>query len=131
MMALEWSKSSDRRMPWAEAHEWCRTLREGGHDDWRLPTLEELLTIVDYARSNPACALPDTVANVYWSATTLATSPSFAWAVSFGAGSVGFDVKGYDFYVRGVRSGSDPSPLRPLDPSCPHCGQGVRLVAVS
>jgi len=60
-----------------------------GHTDWRLPTIAELQAILLAAlplRHYP-CIDPifgPTVANVYWSATTLATDPNLAWSVDFG-----------------------------------------------
>ncbi len=34
-------------MDWADAVKYARDLREGGHSDWRLPTIEELATFVN------------------------------------------------------------------------------------
>lgn len=34
--------------------------------DWRLPTIEELITLVNYNKINPACKLEDTEAGCYW-----------------------------------------------------------------
>jgi hypothetical protein len=82
--------------------------------DWRLPTRRELQTIVTAAY--PACttrpcidpAFGPTVDNFYWSATTLAFGPSFAWAVSFGNvdSNIVYDLdKTAGLYLRAVRSG--------------------------
>ena len=40
----------DGRLNWAEALVWAEKLRYAGHDDWRLPTVKELQSIVDYRR---------------------------------------------------------------------------------
>ena len=84
-----------------------------GHCDWRLPTIEELQTIVD--KSVPGCGTGSpcidpifvpTVAGFYWSATTGAALPNTAWLVNFYDGSVlGFYSKTFDFAVRAVRAG--------------------------
>ena len=85
-----------------------------GHCDWRLPSIVELAGIVD--PSAPGCSTQTgpcidqtvfgpTVAGSYWSATTLATGPDFAWFVGFGSEFVLNIDKTNDFYVRGVRSG--------------------------
>ena len=84
-----------------------------GHCDWRLPTNPELQTIVDPTATgcgtgNPCIfsALGPTVAGLYWSSTTDSGSPSDAWFVHFGDGSVNFDTKADFNFVRAVRGGS-------------------------
>jgi len=37
-----WSLVAEKVMTWSEALEYAKNLREGGYDDWRLPTIEEL-----------------------------------------------------------------------------------------
>lgn len=82
-----------------------------GQCDWRLPTRDELLTIVTPAY--PACTSPPcidsvfgpTVADSYWSATTFAPGPFFAWYVFFYFGYANFNATNFDFTVRAVRAG--------------------------
>jgi hypothetical protein len=84
-----------------------------GHCDWRLPTSAELQTIVDL--SAPGCGsgspciyaeLGPTVALNYWSSTTYASNPSYAWVVGFLDGSPGATSKTNGNFVRAVRGGS-------------------------
>ena len=80
-----------------------------GFNDWRMPTREELRTIVNSSTFNPAIAtgyFPWTVSNWYWSASPWALSTGDAWIVNFNDGSFKADNKGYFFAVRLVRGGS-------------------------
>lgn len=38
------------RQNWCEALAYCENLTFAGHDDWRLPNIRELQSIVDYGR---------------------------------------------------------------------------------
>ena len=82
-----------------------------GHCDWRLPTLEDLQTIL--VEPHPCGTSPcidaifgPTAAFYYWSSTTYSLSPDIAWEVHFGGGLVYAYYKDRDYYVRAVRGGS-------------------------
>jgi hypothetical protein len=85
-----------------------------GHCDWRMPSIVELRTIIDLTApgcgNGSACidqtVFGPTVAFFYWSATTDATFPVFAWGVTFGdgQGSVFSVIEDAPLFVRGVRS---------------------------
>ncbi|ETR68273.1 MAG: fimh-like protein [Candidatus Magnetoglobus multicellularis str. Araruama] len=52
---LIWQKNaSNKTMAWNQALSYCENLRLSGKSDWRLPNLEELRSIVDYSKYNPA-----------------------------------------------------------------------------
>jgi hypothetical protein len=48
---LKAGPSGDGRLNWQQALAWVEQLRYAGHDDWRLPNVKELQSIVDYSRS--------------------------------------------------------------------------------
>jgi hypothetical protein len=74
---------------WGPAKSLCEDLVLGGWDDWRLPTVVELRSIVDHTRGNPAInsdAFPNAAAGVYWSASPPAYGNTVAWCVAIGYG---------------------------------------------
>ncbi len=91
---------------WCDALAYCENLSFAGHDDWRLPNVRELQSIVDYGRFNPSIDLMfGAFSSVYWSSTSFARStPAFAWYVYFGYGHVSYDARVYAYYVRAVRN---------------------------
>jgi hypothetical protein len=93
----------------------CGSLELGGYTDWRLPSRKELTGIVDYAIPSPgptirAPYLPNTETSVYWSSTTVASNPDFAWYVDFSTGAVSYYYRYGTGYVRCVRGGQPEPP---------------------
>jgi hypothetical protein len=98
-------------MVWKDAIAACKDLSFAGHKDWRLPTVEELRSIIDYTRgakeNEPAIDtkfFPDTKCSWYWTSTPCAFSVGAAWCVFFSLGSVGYGNGASNDYVRPVRS---------------------------
>ena len=81
----------------------------GGHNDWRLPRVEELNSIYDHGTNKPAVNItffPNTVSSRYWTSTTFAVWPPEAWASNFySGGSPGKSDKSNGLYIRAVRGG--------------------------
>jgi hypothetical protein len=92
----------------AAAEKACKELRLGGFDDWRLPTIQELLTLVDYSRSEPAidtAKFPACKSTWYWTSTPVASSPDYAWVVYFDNGGADYGRRdSHSALARAVRS---------------------------
>ena len=109
---LTWQKASSSGNTWEQALAYCESLNLGGHTDWRLPTIKELRSLVDYSQYGPAINtmyFPDTVSSFYWSSTTYALDTSDAWIVNFIYGYDHDYNKHYSLYVRAVRGGQVPT----------------------
>ena len=96
---------SANKKTWADAITYCDTLIHNGKSDWRLPSIEELVSITDKSRYNPAInsAFQNVVTSYYWSSTTDASGTSYAWVVNFNSGYDDGDGKTNTNYVRCVR----------------------------
>ena len=112
---LEWERiGDDFARDWVRVLLYCNVITVAGHDDWHLPTINELMSIVDYG-----CAMPPLIRQVafsnidsshYWSATT-STPNSFpgndvagsARTVNFFNGYAISSFKESEYYVRCVR----------------------------
>ena len=111
---LVWQKDADDNMvrDWHLAQTYCYRLVIGGRGGWRLPTVDELTTLIDYnvpysvghprlPAGHPFVVL----SSYYWSSTTYANNTGYAWLVGFDDGYVGGLNKANSYYVRAVRSG--------------------------
>ena len=72
---------------------------------WRLPTIQELASLINYEKREPACDLEDAISSRYWSSTTRASTSSYVWVVDFNGGFQYYYFKTYNLYVRCVRAG--------------------------
>ncbi len=85
----------------------------GGKTDWRLPTEDELLSLVDYSKSLPAinsALFPNVPQAGFWSGSSYSPDPNVAWFVDFDNGFTYAVIKTHAFYVRLVRNAQSNSP---------------------
>jgi hypothetical protein len=112
---LMWQQGQSPALTWEAALTYTESLSLAGYDDWRMPTVKELVSIVDFNRWNPAIDttfFPGTNSLSYWSSTTRNWEPRCAWLVSFDAGEIweGGHKTITDRDVRAVRAGPSRIP---------------------
>ena len=90
---LMWQKDMNgQTYTWADAISYCQTLTLGGFAGWRLPSLIELISLVDYSvtAANGAALISGGFtgpAEGVWSSTTVAGTTTQAWMISLAAGT--------------------------------------------
>jgi len=98
--------TSEEKMTHLEAKAYCQALKLGEYENWRLPTLTELLSIVDHSRYKPAIVKEfkhvdnDTI---YWSSTVSARTSNDFWGIIFRDGATKTASGLYGRFVRCVR----------------------------
>jgi len=84
-----------------------RPVKFAGHDDWRLPTLDELRTLVDLTCRDPATnveVFPNTPSWNFWTAEPSDWNEAYAWRIDFASGRENADLKlTSSFHIRLVR----------------------------
>lgn len=107
---LVWQDDVSGATSWQGAINHCEALTLGGESDWRLPNVSELDSIID--RVSPVDPRINNIfvniaSGMYWTSTTNAQYPDFAWYAHFTPGNLfNNGSKEYDSkYVRCVRAG--------------------------
>jgi len=107
---LEWQCESPGEMTWHDTLSYARSLSLGGKDDWRLPTLAELESLLDRTRYRPVMReeVPFRDQRSYWSFTTFGHPTQNAWIVMFDGAYVLSYCKSNLYHVRCVRGSGIP-----------------------
>lgn len=106
--SLQWqdNNSVKTKMSWYEAREYCESSVHSLKCDWRLPTLNELRTLIDYSKFNPAIFSEfqnNSKDGYYWSSTEDKLKNSYARVISFIYGDDLWAEKSTKGFVRCVR----------------------------
>lgn len=114
---LTWARNaniSEKAVPWEEAVKFCQNVEIGGKKDWRLPTRDELIILLDTSQSNPALPEGHPFENVrillgssdYWTCTECEGDSKSAWMVRMHYGKVMDSHKLLDAGIWPVRDGN-------------------------
>src|SRR5215472_676355 len=109
---LVWERSpSANAQGWDGAIVYAYAKKTAGRMGWRLPVIEELLSLVDPTQANPSLPVGHPFLNVqtnnfYWSSTLgMSTPPTHAWGYNFGTGDISNVLKTAAEYTWLVRGG--------------------------
>lgn len=114
---LIWTRNScpsEYLLNWQEGLEFVDQMnREGkyGRSDWRMPNRRELRSLIDHGAKKPALTAGHPFHNVflgwYWSSTTAAIAPRYAWYVHLEGGRMFYGNKNDYYWVWPVCGTSD------------------------
>lgn len=93
---------------WPEALSAAASSTFASNSDWRLPTVQELDSIIEYKCTMPAInadIFPATRISNYWSVTPFAGYPGGSWNINFNDGSHESCSRNWSLSVRLVRGG--------------------------
>ena len=108
---LIWQQTgSPKPLAWKAAHEYIQRLNSmqyAGYADWRLPTIEELASLLSSAKQHGPLYIAPLFDNTQlwcWSADIVESSPDMAWYISFSSGGIQPHERKNSAFVRAVRS---------------------------
>lgn len=107
--SLVWQDSKENAklsMTYHKAQKYCSKLVVGKYSDFRIPTMDELQTIIDYKNYDPAILKGfEYVSNeAYWTTTPFADDDKIVWLIHFKKGERYVKDMHYDRYIRCVQS---------------------------
>ena len=121
---LFWQKTSVSGKTWPEALAYCEGLNYAGYNDWRLPNKNELASLVDYSKTNPASSFPGLPAENF--VTSTFTMNLGAFAIDMKTGEMGSrTADGQKSIKRGIDSGETYSVLCVRSDLTPYPANGI------
>ena len=112
---LIWMKQIKTGLTFNQAQAYARQVSRETWRAWRVPTTDELVSLLDRSRGNPASGFPDMPSKSFWSSSPYVGNALYAWVVNFSSGyggSYSYGIRDYTYAVRLVRGGQ-PGRLLP------------------
>ncbi|MEA3456018.1 MAG: DUF1566 domain-containing protein [Campylobacterota bacterium] len=115
-LGVLWEKNSPlKTMKWQEGLTYCESLNLGGSQSWRLPSYDELISIVDYENNTSSIATDEIFwdnmsRNYYWSGDAVSNKEKRSWAVAMVQGNSHYYHQGFSINVKCVTGKSENSP---------------------
>ena len=106
--SLLWQDSQDNKdlsITYKEAEEYCSKLVIAEYNNFRIPTLIELQSIIDYKNYKPAILTGFIYApsETFWTSTPFANDKDYVWSINFKKGDRSTRAKHYDRFIRCVQ----------------------------
>lgn len=95
-------------LTWVLGIQYANDLDFAGFTDWRMPNINELVSIINYNTYNPTAYTDfflNTTLDIYWSSTPVASILTFRWGVRFDTGFSNRTNSTFTCYLRCVRGG--------------------------
>jgi hypothetical protein len=107
VLGLMWEDVNSTSYTFENANIYCNTLDFAGYQDWRIPNMLELQSIVDRNTTNPSLVSTFTTAintdNHYWASNEYVNNTDKQWGVEFSMGVTYYRDKTLQGYVKCVR----------------------------
>lgn len=103
---LTWQKEFVGNLSWEDATSYAQKLKLGGHEDWRLPTLKELESLLDRSKGafSSSSRFPNMPSRRFWTSDQKSDDwSSSKWIIDFSYGQVEFSNDCVGCSVRCVR----------------------------
>lgn len=107
---LTWARKANvanKKLSWQDAVGFCQNLKINNQEGWRLPTKEELISILDTSQSDPA--LPEghpfldvrgvQGGSAYWTSTDYKDDINTVWIIGMSFGKVQDSLKLFDYGI--------------------------------
>lgn len=107
VLGLMWEDTNSSLYAYSNAETYCENLNFAGHQDWRIPNMIELQSIINRDRTFPASVATFTTAvnltQGYWSSDNYVNDNTKQWGIDFNRGMTFFKLKTFQSYVKCVR----------------------------